>query len=155
MKPKSNKGGKRIGAGRKPGKTYKEPITVYANDKVLTKFGGKEGVRVALYTYMEGTITSASNKFIPMELPAEIAPKTKSTSIKALTKPTNDLKPHEQAKSNYSINTEQGDELTILEQIKAIKAEKCPELRAKTPLGKKSWELDQKKRIQELEKQLK
>lgn len=43
----------------------------------------------------------------------------------------------------------------IERQIKAIKEEKCPEYRAKTTMGKKSWEMDQKKRIEELENQLK
>lgn len=43
----------------------------------------------------------------------------------------------------------------ILEQIKAIRAEKIPELRNKSVLGQKSWASDQKKRIQELENQLK
>lgn len=38
--------------------------------------------------------------------------------------------------------------------IAAIKAEKIPEHRNKSSLGRKSWESDQRKRIQELEKQL-
>lgn len=42
----------------------------------------------------------------------------------------------------------------ILKQILAIKAEKIPKERD-TPFGKKAWEFDQKKRIKELENQLK
>ena len=43
--------------------------------------------------------------------------------------------------------------LGIEAMIAAIKAEKIPTQRD-TPMGRKSWALDQKKRIQELEKQL-
>ena len=43
----------------------------------------------------------------------------------------------------------------ILAQIKAIREEKIPELRNRTALGQRSWALDQKKRIQELESKLK
>ena len=42
----------------------------------------------------------------------------------------------------------------ILDQIKAIRSETCPKERS-TPLGKKAWELEQNKRIQELKNQLK
>lgn len=42
---------------------------------------------------------------------------------------------------------------TIEREITDIKAEKIPATRD-TPMGRKSWALDQKKRIQELEKQL-
>ena len=44
--------------------------------------------------------------------------------------------------------------LEIEAMIAAIKAEKIPEHRAKTTMGRKSWELDQKKRVQELQQQL-
>lgn len=42
----------------------------------------------------------------------------------------------------------------IQKQIEAIKSEKCPKERD-TPMGRKSWQLDQAKRIKELENQLK
>jgi hypothetical protein len=45
------------------------------------------------------------------------------------------------------------DEGAIREQIKIIKAEKCPAYR-NTSIGKKSWEIEQKKRIKELENKL-
>jgi hypothetical protein len=45
-------------------------------------------------------------------------------------------------------------ESTIEEQIKAIKAEKVPSQRD-TPMGRKSWAIDQRKRIQELENKIK
>lgn len=47
------------------------------------------------------------------------------------------------------------DNFGIWEQIKAIEAEKIPELRNKSDLGRKSWRLEQEKRIQELKNQLK
>lgn len=46
------------------------------------------------------------------------------------------------------------ENVEIGEKIKAIKAEKLPKDRD-TVLGRKSWALEQKKRIEELEKQLK
>lgn len=46
-----------------------------------------------------------------------------------------------------------GDEV-IRGQIKSILDEKCPKERD-TPLGRKSWALEQKKRIEDLEKQIK
>lgn len=49
---------------------------------------------------------------------------------------------------------EESSNSIIKEAIAAIKAEKIPEYRSKTTMGRKSWELDQKKRIQELENQL-
>jgi len=61
------------------------------------------------------------------------------------------------------INAENKDQYTfthedanaaILEQIKAIEAEKIPDARNKSVMGRKSWELDQQKRINELKKLL-
>jgi hypothetical protein len=113
---------------------------VYANETVLAKFGGKEGVRAALYTYLDG-----------------------QSVIKDLTKPTNALKPKEQSQTNYSVNTKPIQKLApvdalrnadIQDKIWAIKSEKIPKERD-TPLGRKAWELEQKQRIQELENKLK
>jgi hypothetical protein len=42
----------------------------------------------------------------------------------------------------------------IKRQIAAIKAEKIPEHRNKSSFGRKSWEMEQKNRIEELQKQL-
>jgi hypothetical protein len=42
----------------------------------------------------------------------------------------------------------------IKRQIAAIKAEKIPEHRNKSSFGRKSWEIEQKNRIEELQKQL-
>lgn len=78
------------------------------------------------------------------------------TEVKDLTKPTNVLKPHEQAKTNYSVNTipEQKEAPTSAEaMIDAIKSEKIPKERD-TPMGRKSWEIDKQKRIQEIKNQL-
>ena len=47
------------------------------------------------------------------------------------------------------------ENVEILAQIKAIRDEKIPDLRNKSAMGQKSWAIDQKKRIQELESKLK
>lgn len=59
-----------------------------------------------------------------------------------------------QLTSECSYDSPKIDEEAIREQIKAIKSEKCPAHR-NTSIGKKSWQMEQDKRIQELENQLK
>ena len=49
----------------------------------------------------------------------------------------------------YSLSEDQ-----VKKQIEAIRAEKIPDHR-NTPMGKRSWQIEQQKRIGELEKQLK
>lgn len=48
---------------------------------------------------------------------------------------------------------QQPEKEAILAQISAIKAEKCPDHR-NTSLGRKSWQIEQDKRIQELQNKL-
>jgi|ERR1700743_490699 len=52
-------------------------------------------------------------------------------------------------------SSKESAKLGIEAMIAAIKSEKIPEHRAKTTMGRKSWEFDQKKKIQELETELK
>lgn len=61
----------------------------------------------------------------------------------------------ESAPQKEILKPEKMDNSALLEQIKAIKAEKCPEHRSKTQMGRKSWEMDQANRIKELESKLK
>jgi len=79
--------------------------------------------------------------------------KQKPTKAKTNTAPDSHLKPQEESlvKSEHTA-TEIGKS-AILKQIEAIRAEKIPPER-NTPIGKKAWIIDQKKRIEELEKQL-
>lgn len=90
MKKKGAKGGERKGAGRKPAENPKMPITVYFDQKTIDSYGGVKAIKELIY------------KIHPSAEPphASLAPK-----VKNLTKPTNVLKPHEEAKTNFSIDT--------------------------------------------------
>lgn len=88
---------------------------------------------------------------------------TSGKKVSDLTRPTGILKPQERPMTNYSINTaapqvaaanDNPQRMDIVDKITAIRAEKCPKERD-TPLGRKSWELEQNKRITELKSQLK
>lgn len=84
--------------------------------------------------------------------------------ISDLTQPTSVLKPKEQPKTNFSINTTPHQKIApiagqaalgaIEDSIAKIRAEKIPKERD-TPFGRKAWQMDQQKRIQELQKQIK
>lgn len=154
MKGKQKKkGGKRVGAGRKPSGRQKEAVTVYMD---VSKFGGKEGARVAIYEFLNGAISeTGKTTFIPLEIPTSLKKSTKKTTVNDLTRATSVLKPQEQPKSNYSVSNPMNDNATIYEQIKVILAEKIPPHRDASEWGRKSWKQEQQKRIDELKKQLK
>lgn len=71
------------------------------------------------------------------------------------TKPIPHIKPKEQPKVDKATEHGRASEEAILKQIAAIKAETIPDLRNKSDLGRKSWKLEQQKRIDDLKKQLK
>jgi hypothetical protein len=114
MKEKKKvKGGKRAGAGRKPSGRQKEAVTVYTD---VSRFGGKAGARIAIYEFLDGKITNTGKKsFVPLdekkfppsdrEIKQNAPKEEKRPMVTDLTKPTGVLKPQEQPKSNYSINT--------------------------------------------------
>lgn len=63
-KPKK-KGGKRAGAGRKPSSVKKEALTIYSD---FSKFGGRDGARIAIYEFLNGDITNTGKtSFVPLE----------------------------------------------------------------------------------------
>jgi vacuolar-type H+-ATPase subunit I/STV1 len=62
-------------------------------------------------------------------------------------------KPFKESSSLIPAPLEAAKNDEILAKIKAIRDEKCPKERD-TPIGRKSWELDQKKRIEELKQKL-
>ena len=72
----------------------------------------------------------------------------------AVLPPVCDLKPSESRKSNNPVDTIKSENDLIYEQIAAIRAEKIPPHR-NTSLGKKSWDIEQQKRIDELSARLK
>lgn len=131
MKEKKKvKGGKRVGSGRKPSGRQKEAVTVYTD---VSKFGGKAGARIAIYAFLDGKISkTGETKFLPLDLPdpekksppsdreiKQKAPKEEKRPIVAdLTKPTGVLEPHQQPKTNFSINTKP----KTLDELRAL----CP-----------------------------
>jgi hypothetical protein len=163
MKEKS-KGGKRSGAGRKPSTDPKQLVTMFVETSIINALGGKEGVRGFLYGCLEPPDPEKKILSPDQEIKQKAPKAEKRPIVTDLTKPTNVLQPQEQPKTNYSVNTKAHQKeaapvdvlrnADIQDKIWAIKSEKCPKERD-TTLGKKSWELEQKKRIQELEGKLK
>lgn len=150
------KGGIRKGAGRKPSADPKQPVTMFVETSIIEALGGKDGVRGFLYSCL--AVPGPENKILLSKV--ELKQKTPKTEKRA---PVTDLKPQEQPRANFSPNAIPNQKVApvdvlrnadIQDKIFAIKSEKCPKERD-TSLGKKSWELEQKKRIQELENQLK
>lgn len=145
MKEKQ-KGGPRKGAGRKPSANPKEPITVFVETKTVQSYGGKDGIRAAIYDFLSKDDSPA--------LTPEARKEIKTIKIKDLTKPTTDLKPHEQPRTNYSANTIPP---IVDAQIEAQIAELEKELKSppKNPLiGEKAWKKVREQKIQELRNQL-
>lgn len=154
-------GGKRNGAGRKPSANPKQPVTIFVETSTIEAYKGKDGFRAFLYEAI-ARHKSAYPEAFPKKFPPSDAiikvkgvlssPKKNLKNEKALLsdkKPEADLSP--------SAALEQGDtsEEAILKQIEAIRAEKIPDLRNKSDLGRKSWKIEQQKRIEELKQQLK
>lgn len=96
MKEKQ-KGGPRTGAGRKPSPNPKEPITVFVETKTVQLYGGKDGIRLAIYGFLK---SDDSAGLLP-----DARKEIKNIKIKDLTKPMSALKPQEQPKTNLSTNT--------------------------------------------------
>lgn len=131
MKEKKKvKGGKRVGAGRKPSGRQKEAVTVYTD---VSRFGGREGAKIAIYKFLDGVVLkTGETKFLPLDLPdpekkfppsdheikKKVPKEEKRPIVTDLTKPTVDLKPQEQPKTNYSINTKP----KTLDELKSL----CP-----------------------------
>lgn len=156
MKNEKKKGGKRSGAGRRPAKVKKEAVTIYTD---VSKFGGKEGARMAIYEFLDGKINPSNQKsFIPLPESTLVAlhnaqnksqftetynlPKKKAEAI---------LKPNDQSEKAPVDVIRNAD---IEDKIQVIRAEKIPKERD-TVNGRKSWQMEQQKRIQELKNQLK
>lgn len=147
------KGGKRKGAGRKPSGVTKEAVTVYTD---ISRFGGKEGARMAIYEFLDGKINfTGKSSFIPLDIPPSIQKKLPPSDLESKQKAPKEEKKFIQTYLKPQENPMAFTNEVIQKEIEAIKAEKCPEHRSKTSIGRKSWELDQKRRIEELEGKLK
>lgn len=156
MKKKS-KGGKRVGAGRPKMPEAMETVSIRVKTSDVKKWGGRDKLRVKLCEFVtfpgsfsqvaffepgKGITEVRDLKEGEVTLPVQVT----------LSKPAvSSLKPQEQPKADLATNHTKED---ILKQISAIRAEKVPKERD-TVFGRKSWALEQKKRIEDLEKQLK
>jgi len=85
----NKRGGKRMGAGRKPLADKKKTVSLYVEEKKIWHFGSEQKLKDRLYDFIDGNT---------IEQPPE-------NIINDLTKPTNNIKPHEQPKTNFSIDT--------------------------------------------------
>lgn len=139
-----SKGGKRPGAGRRPSPNPKVPITIYVEERVVEKWGGKEDLKIKLYDFVR--------------LPSFETPLVVGTNVDGVLE-VREAKPEEIGQPvtvmlrRDQLTSEMPDKDAILKQIQAIRAEKCPEHR-NTPLGKKAWQIEQNKRIEALQNQL-
>lgn len=110
----SGKGGKRIGAGRKPiGHDKKRQITLYVPEKSIWPFGTEEKLKESVYAFIEAKRSPVMSQ---EGVSAQI-------SIQDLTKPTGILKPFEQPKTNYQIDTTPLPVTPITTRFEAYKAE--------------------------------
>lgn len=88
------RGGKRIGAGRKPSGIEKKTISIYVPKGQIYKFGTEDKMKEKLYDFILGY--------------------GQQVSIQDLTKLTNEIKAHEQPKTNYEVNIPTKKEMPLL-----------------------------------------
>jgi hypothetical protein len=150
MKEKK-KGGRRSGAGRKPSADPKLPVTIFVETSIINSFGGKEGVQFVCYAAL-----GSGNNSILSGLEAKEIPKKEQINLPSdvLIAPMPASEPPKPQDSSFVIGVDVYRDQDIEAKIAAIKAEKIPKERD-TMIGRKVWANEQKKRIEELEKQLK
>lgn len=157
---KKKRGGPRTGAGRKPAEELKKPVTIYVKESCIKRQGGeivlKEMLtRIAESDSIDGVSVGGDDLNVPLiekedfslpfEKPMTSAQKDreKKKILKAASPPLT-----EELKNTFAPETDK-----ILDQIAAIRAEKIPKERD-TAFGRKVWENDQRKRIEELQQKL-
>jgi hypothetical protein len=94
----NKKGGKRLGAGRKPIGEKKRAIFLYVENSATYKFGSEEKMKKSLYDFIK---------------------EFNSPQIKDLNKPTNEIKPQEPPTANYAVNISTQPTIQILNQEQA------------------------------------
>lgn len=156
MKKKS-KGGKRAGAGRPKMPEAMETVSIRIKTSDVKKWGGRDKLRVKLCEFVAfPNYVNQVAFFEPGKGITEVRDLKEGEVIPpvqiTLSKPAVSFpKPQEQPKAALATSHAKED---ILKQISAIRAERVPKERD-TVFGRKSWALDQKKRIEELENMLK
>jgi hypothetical protein len=171
MKKKS-KGGRRAGAGRPKMSDKMETVSIRVKSVDIKKWGGRESLRKKLCDFV--AFPSSFNQvafFDPSKgaivvrdlSDGEVLPPVQvNLSKAAVASPKPQERPESEALAHSSEHDCQSPETfpmrqihngEVKKQIAAIKTEKIPKERD-TPIGRKAWALEQKKRIEELEKQL-
>lgn len=107
MEEKSNKGGKRKGAGRKPLLNPKQQVSLYIEKNKFYKFGSEERMKEKIYSFVDNYGEEQKSNI----------------SIQDYTKPTNEIKPFEQPKTNFGINTLPKEVPVNLSEFDALKEE--------------------------------
>lgn len=158
VKQKS-RGGKRPNSGRKKKAVKNVPITIYAHPEVIKNYGGKDNLREFLYSMIAPINIVAKKGEIIIEGPSLRLPEgmafTKKMMDNIHQKYSQPLPASLDAKLEAELApVDKLRNMDIEDKIWAIRAEKCPKERD-TALGRKSWQLEQEKRIEELKKTLK
>lgn len=155
MKKKS-KGGKRAGAGRPPLADAKVNIPLRVAESDVKKWGGKSELKKKLYDFIAfpSQFDSVSLVNFPIPSPKGQSPKDDprlNNHILVTEKPKNEA--YDAPPLPITVNDDPLRKMEIQRQIESIRAEKIPKERD-TVFGRKSWQLDQHKRIQELQNKL-
>lgn len=156
MKKKS-KGGKRPGAGRPPLSDAKENVPLRVAKSDIKKWGGKEELKKKLYDFIAFPYQFDSVSVVNFPIPSPKGQKPKddlrlSNLIQFTEKPPDEA--YDALPLPINVNDDPLRKMEIQRQIESIRAEKIPKERD-TVFGRKSWALEQKKRIEDLEKQIK
>ena len=99
----SKKGGKRLGAGRKPVLNKKKQVTLYVENNKILPFGGEDKMKDHLYGVIDG-----------FGQPVQ--------AIQDLTRPTNEIKPFEQPKTNYEVKVTPQPITSVMGNYEALKS---------------------------------
>lgn len=153
MKKKS-KGGKRAGAGRPPLTDAKVNIPLRVAESDVKKWGGKDELKKKLYDFIAFPSRFDSVSIVNFPAPKGQKPKDDlrlNNLVQFAEKPKNEA--YDAPPMPIPVNTDPLLKMEIQRQIESIRAEKIPKERD-TVFGRKSWQIDQQKRIQELQQKL-
>lgn len=128
----NQRGGKRPGSGRRPLENPKMLVSIYVEKQLVESKGGKDGFRQFVYS------------LLPSHEPTTAEVKSKVVA-KDLTKPTHEIKPQEQPKTNFSIDTTQRahDALKTPKTLDELKA-MCP--KELTGIDRSVWIAEERKK---------
>lgn len=155
MKKKS-KGGRRPGAGRPPLSDAKENVPLRVAKSDIKKWGGKTELKKKLYDFIAFPSQFDSVSVVNFPAPSHKGQKPEddprlNNLVQFTEKPPNEA--YDAPPLPITVNDDPLRKMEIQRQIESIRAEKIPKERD-TVFGRKSWQIDQQKRIQELQNKL-